>query len=71
MIQSSTPPGWRVARHWQWAYRRIKRLECSHAIACYRATRYSLLGCTGYFFCNKGLLKVHLYRSCRGHDSSA
>ncbi|AMO75697.1 hypothetical protein PcP3B5_22550 [Pseudomonas citronellolis] len=75
MTQLSThpvhPPSRRsVVRRWRWAYRKIKRLECSYATACYRATRYALLGCTGYFFCNRGLLKVHMPHSCRGHRNS-
>lgn len=45
-------------RKWKWAYRKIRTLHCSSMTAIWRATRFAMLGETGYFFTSKGRTKL-------------
>lgn len=65
MSDPSRSPRYRRRRRsflqrWWWAYRKLLGLYCPIPTALYRATRYALCGSSGYFYCNRGSLKIHL-----------
>lgn len=47
-------------KHWLWAYRKIRSLQCGQATAIWRATRLALSGSSGRFFSSRGWTKLRL-----------